>query len=95
MNVPILGIAENMSWFELPDSGKRFNIFGESLADSLAQAAKAPVLGKLPLDPRAAELVDNGQIEQYHSKYSDELAHNFLQFALPRLRTAQVKINIS
>jgi hybrid cluster-associated redox disulfide protein len=95
LHVPILGVAENMSWFELPDSGKRFNIFGESLADSLAQAANAPVLGKLPLDPRAAEMVDNGQIEDYHSAHSDELAQNFVRFALPRMRSAQVNITIS
>jgi hybrid cluster-associated redox disulfide protein len=95
MNVPILGVVENMSWLDLPDSGKRFNLFGESLAESLSHAANAPVLAKLPLDPRAAEMVDDGQIENYHSKYSDELAQNFLQAGMARVRTSQMKINIS
>jgi len=86
MHTPIVGVAENMSWFALPESGKHLNIFGPSRAEELAEAANAPLLALLPLDPRAAELVDSGRIEEYHSIETDQLAQNFLQLSVLRMR---------
>ncbi len=93
MHTPIIGVAENMSWFALPDSGKHLNIFGPSRAEELSQAAQAPILARLPLDPHAAELVDNGQIEQYQSIETDALAGNFLMAARERMRRPSLVIS--
>ena len=61
MDIPVLGIVENMSYFECPDNGKRYNIFGESHIDEVAYEQGIKVLAKLPIDPKVAELVDNGR----------------------------------
>lgn len=63
MNVPILGIVENYSYLACPDCDKKIELFGKSHVDEVAAAHDLPVLAKLPLDPRLAEAVDRGQIE--------------------------------
>ena len=63
MNIPILGIVENMSYFECPDCHKKHYIFGESKIDEVAKELEIPVLAKLPINPAAAAHVDNGTIE--------------------------------
>lgn len=63
MNVPILGLVENMSYFHCPDNGKDYKIFGESHIDTIANQYNLPVLAKLPIDPKIAENCDKGQIE--------------------------------
>ncbi len=63
MNIPILGLVENMSYFECPDNGKKYHVFGESRIDATAKKHKLPVLGKLPIDPRFANACDHGAIE--------------------------------
>ena len=65
MKQPILGIVENMSYFSVPETGKKYEIFGASKGESLAAAAQAPLLGQLPIDPELARLCDNGDIEHY------------------------------
>lgn len=95
LHTPIVGVVENMSWFVLPDSGKKISLFGPSQAESLSQAADAPVLARLPLDPKAVELIDNGEIEQYHSLEIDALAGNFLVTAQPLMRQRSLEISIS
>jgi Mrp family chromosome partitioning ATPase len=61
MDIPVLGIVENMSYFECPDNGKRYNVFGESHIDEVAYALGLKVLAKLPIDPEVAKLVDAGK----------------------------------
>ena len=58
MNVPILGLVENMSYFVCPDCGKKHSIFGESHIDEIAQNLGVEVLGKIPIDPKIAEIVE-------------------------------------
>ena len=65
MEKPILGIVENMSYFQAPDTNKKYELFGASKGQSLAEAANAPLLGQLPIDPELARLCDNGDIEHY------------------------------
>jgi hydrogenase maturation protease len=65
MEKPILGIVENMSYFQAPDTQKKYELFGASKGQSLAEAANAPLLGQLPIDPELARLCDNGDIEHY------------------------------
>ena len=61
MNIPVIGVVENMSYFECPDNGKRYNIFGESHIDEVAAEHGIKVLAKLPIDPNTAKLVDEGR----------------------------------
>lgn len=63
MNVPILGVIENMSYLECPDCGKKINVFGESKADEIAKELGVPVLATLPINPQTATLVDLGRVE--------------------------------
>ncbi len=63
MNTSIIGIIENMAGFIAPDTGKRYEIFGPSHAADVAEAAKAPLLAHLPLDPQISERCDAGEIE--------------------------------
>ena len=65
MNIPILGIVENMSYLECPDCGKQIKLFGESHVDEVAARYGLPVLAKMPIDPKLAELADAGKIEEY------------------------------
>jgi len=68
MQTPILGLIENMSYFECPDTGKRYEIFGPSHAKQTARQIGVVFLGRLPIDPEIARLCDAGHIEEYGSK---------------------------
>ncbi len=63
MNVPVVGLVENMSYFTCPDCGKKHSIFGESKTDEVAAKFGVPVLAKLPIDTRTPALADKGAIE--------------------------------
>ncbi|MBQ9734124.1 MAG: P-loop NTPase, partial [Clostridia bacterium] len=63
MNVPVLGIVENMSYFKCPDCGKEHSILGESKVEALAQQHTIPTFAKLPIDPAIAAKVDAGKVE--------------------------------
>lgn len=63
MDVPVVGIVENYSYFECPDCGKQVALFGQSKADEVAAQYELPVLAKLPIDPALAAAVDAGKIE--------------------------------
>lgn len=60
-NVPVLGIVENMSWFENPETGKPIAIFGSGGGTRLAEDTNLPLLGQIPLDPRVQEGGDTGR----------------------------------
>lgn len=74
MNVPILGIVENMSYFMCTDCGKKHSIFGESKIDEIAGQYGTKVLAKLPIDPELAKCVDNGTVENFEGDYMAEAA---------------------
>lgn len=63
MNVPILGIIENMSYLECPDCSKKISVFGESKVDEVAASMNVPVLARLPIKSKNAELIDKGAVE--------------------------------
>ena len=79
MNIPILGVVENMSYFILPETGKKLEIFGPSRADEMAQAAGAPLLGRIPIDPELAKLCDDGTIERYQADIVNSLGESLVQ----------------
>lgn len=64
MNIPVLGLVENMSYFEAPDTGTRYEVFGPSHVDEIAARYDLPVLAKLPMEPALAEQFDAGRVEE-------------------------------
>lgn len=71
MNIPIIGIVENMSYAECPDCGKKINIFGESKLEEVAEEYNLRILGRLPIDTRLAKACDKGAIELYDGNWLD------------------------
>lgn len=63
MNIPILGLVENMSYFQCPDCGGRHSVFGESHIEEIAAEHGLKVLAKVPIDPKNARAVDEGSVE--------------------------------
>ncbi len=78
MNVPILGLVENMSYFECPDCGKRHEIYGQSHIEEIAQEYNLDVLGRIPIQPQLAAECDAGQIETTDAEYLDKAAAKLL-----------------
>ena len=68
MDKSILGVVENMSYLYIPEIDKKMEIFGKSRGEEMAQAAGAPLLAQLPIDPELARLCDEGTIERYDSE---------------------------
>ncbi len=81
MNVPILGLAENMSYLTCPDCGKQIPLFGESRAEELAARYKIPAFARIPLEPGIAMLADSGRIGEADT---DPLAEIFRQIETSR-----------
>ncbi|MGI6445214.1 MAG: P-loop NTPase [Candidatus Ozemobacteraceae bacterium] len=78
MNIPILGLVENMSYFRCPDNGKDYKIFGESHIDEIASAHNLKVLAKLPIDPQISAACDNGEIEFTVKNLLEDLAKTII-----------------
>jgi len=74
MEIPILGLVENMSYLKCPDCGKRVDVFGEPKGEKLAVGLGLPFLGAVPLDPAVAQLSDQGRIEEYSSSIIANIA---------------------
>lgn len=62
MNIPVLGLVENMSYYTCPDCGKKLEIFGKSQIDETAKELGVPVLAKLPINPEINRMVDMGKV---------------------------------
>lgn len=73
MNINILGVVENMSYIDCPDCHKHISLFGESHLEAFAKELHFNILGKLPLVPSNATLVDNGKIEEVKLPEIEEL----------------------
>ena len=71
MNIPILGIIENMSYYECPDCGKKINVFGESHIEEIASEHSLPVLARLPICTDLAKMCDQGTIELFEGDWLD------------------------
>ena len=63
MNIPILGLVENMSYVQCPHCDEKIAVYGESHIDEVAKDYEIPVLGQLPIDPAIAKACDNGEVE--------------------------------
>lgn len=84
MNIPILGIVENMSYIKCPDCGKKIKLFGDSKIEDIAGDLGIKVLGKMPIDPTFAELCDHGEIEKVSNGYLMEATENIEKSLLLR-----------
>ena len=74
MNVPVLGIVENMSYFKCPDCGKEHAIFGESKVEKIAAEHGIEHIARLPIDPVIATMVDAGEVESVSGEYIAPIA---------------------
>ena len=74
MNVPVLGLVENMSYVQCPDCGKMIPVFGESHIDEVAAKYNLKVLGKLPMEEKLAWACDRGAIELFEGDWLDGAA---------------------
>ncbi|MBQ8563994.1 MAG: Mrp/NBP35 family ATP-binding protein [Firmicutes bacterium] len=73
MNVPIIGLVENMAYFECPDCGKQHKIFGESHVEEVAFRYGIPAVAKLPINPKIAAACDRGLIELFEGNWLDTM----------------------
>lgn len=78
MNIPILGIVENMSYLECPDCKKIINVFGDSKIDLVAKTYNIDTVSKLPINPEFARLSDDGEIEKFHGNYLDNIIEKII-----------------
>lgn len=75
MNIPVLGIVENMSYMNCPHCGEPINIFGNSKLESYAASNGIDILGRIPLDPKIAGLIDEGKAEEVENDYLESLVY--------------------
>lgn len=74
MNIPVLGLVENMSYAECPDCGKKIPVFGESHIADVAAQYHVPVLAQMPINPALAAACDNGTVEDLECSYLSDAA---------------------
>ncbi len=79
MSKPVLGVVENMSYINVPETGSRLEPFGRSKGEEMARAVGAPLLAQFPIDPDLARLCDEGKIERYDSEVLKDFAKALLQ----------------
>lgn len=79
MNVPILGLIENMGWVECPKCKEKIEPFGPSRATAIARSMEIALLGSLPLDPEVSALGDQGLIEKYCSNAVQSITNSILE----------------
>jgi len=74
MNIPIIGLVENMSYFKCPDNGRDYKIFGDSHIEEIALQHNLKVLARLPIDPQITAACDKGMIELIDSDWLNPIA---------------------
>ena len=79
MNVPVLGLVENMSYIKCPDCGKEIKVFGESHIEEVAEKFGYDLLARIPMDSKLAALVDRGMIELMENDYMDKAAQAVIE----------------
>lgn len=79
MEIPILGLVENMSYAECPDCGKKIEIFGKSKTAEIAEKEGLELLARVPFCPSLASLTDAGEIEKFSGDYFDALVDKVIK----------------
>ena len=75
LNIPVIGLVENMSYVQCPDCGKKISVFGESHVDAIARQYGIPHTAALPIDRKLAASADKGMIELTNGNWLDEIAN--------------------
>jgi len=81
MNIPVLGVVENMSYVECPDCGKKLEIYGPSRLDEASKLAGTDVTARLPIQPKLAAACDKGMIELFEGDWLDNMMKELLKEA--------------
>ncbi len=92
LKVPILGLVENMSYFECPHCRERTELYGPTKALAAAKEAGIPYLGAMPVDPKIVQLSDEGGIEEYSHPAFREIADRIRESASKMLGKAAMPI---
>ena len=79
MNIPVIGMVENMSYVVCPDCGKQFSVFGGG-SESVAEDVGTELLAKMPIDVSLAQMVDNGSIERFSGDFLKSAAEKIENF---------------
>ena len=79
MNIPVLGLVENMSYVKCPDCGKEIKVFGDSHIEEVAEKFGYDLLARIPMDPKLSALVDRGMIELMENDYMDKAAQTLIE----------------
>lgn len=74
MNIPIIGLVENMAYFKCPDCDKEYKIFGDSHIDEIARQQNVDILASMPIDPKLAAACDSGMIEDFEGNWFDNIS---------------------
>ena len=74
MNIPIIGLVENMSYVKCPDCSKEITVFGKSNIEKIAENFNIPVLARIPMEESTSKAVDEGDIESVDFPYLDDAA---------------------
>ena len=81
LNLPVVGVVENMSYFKCPDCGKEHNIYGRSVINQVAAKYGIEIVERLPIDPAIANAVDDGKVDTLPGEYVSEIC-DFIKLAL-------------
>ena len=79
MNIPVMGLVENMSYVKCPDCGKEIKVFGDSHIEEIAEKFGYDLLARIPMDPKLAALVDRGMIELMENDYMDQAVQKIIE----------------
>jgi Mrp family chromosome partitioning ATPase len=79
VNIPVIGMVENMSYVRCPDCGRRIDIFGKSHLDELAKEHKVTHTARLPMDPQYAEAIDRAYVEQLEVPELNDIVEAILE----------------
>ncbi len=79
MNIPVIGIVENMSYFECPHCGEKSEIFGKSHLDEIAEKYGISISARLPINPKLSAACDAGLIELYEGNWLNELGKHITE----------------
>ena len=81
LNLPVIGVVENMAYFKCPDCGKVHQIFGTSGLNQVAAKYGIEIVERLPIDPSIAKAVDEGKVDTVSGEYVSNLC-DFIKIAL-------------
>jgi ATP-binding protein involved in chromosome partitioning len=83
MGKQVLGVVENMSYLYVPELNKKIEIFGKSKGEEMAKSSGAPLLARIPIDPKLAALCDEGHIERYDAEILNSYNESLLKLFPP------------